>query len=329
MALIKCYECSREISDKAPACPHCGAPKEALPPEIEEAEILESVVVVDEPEPITPETVSAPSTEPESVATKDEGFNKVVAIAVGALVFQIARSLGMNFGFLTVISLAIPYALLVRYGKKQSRQVYAGIIAALVVTLGIAISAGNEASVSDTDAWVTADRLDRRTCPQPSCGSVGVQFRGDGVTIYERSNGWARITGPYNASCFNGVSEYVDSGNDACEEANGIVDGRFAEWVSAQYLSSERPPDPAAGATGDYALVSGSDDYATYKDAFAKAASGLIANGSCSRADFEEMGGWWKSSLRGAGEPVYFTYCGGFTIADRLYLNASTGEVFR
>jgi hypothetical protein len=235
----------------------------------------------------------------------------------------------MNFGFLTVIFLAIPYALLVRYGKKQSRQVYAGIIAALVVTLGIAISAGNEASVSDIDAWVTADRLNRRTCPQPSCGSVGVQFFRDGVTIYERSNGWARITGPYNASCFNGVSEYVDSGNDACEEANGIVDGRFAEWVSAQYLSSERPPDPAAGATGDYALVSGSDDYAAYKDAFAKAASGLIANGSCSRGDFEEMGGWLKSSLRGAEEPVYFTYCGGFTIADRLYLNASTGEVFR
>ena len=27
MALIPCYECSREISDKAPACPQCGAPK--------------------------------------------------------------------------------------------------------------------------------------------------------------------------------------------------------------------------------------------------------------------------------------------------------------
>ena len=85
LALIKCYECEKEISDKAPACPHCGAPKEEQPPELEEAEILESVAVVDEPEPITQETVSAPSTEPEPVATKDEGFNKVVAIAVGAI----------------------------------------------------------------------------------------------------------------------------------------------------------------------------------------------------------------------------------------------------
>ena len=71
MALIKCYECEKEISDKAAACPHCGAPKEEQPPQIEEAEIPESLAVVDEPEPITQETVSAPSTEPEPVATME------------------------------------------------------------------------------------------------------------------------------------------------------------------------------------------------------------------------------------------------------------------
>jgi len=32
MALIPCYECSREISDKAPACPQCGAPKKEVAP---------------------------------------------------------------------------------------------------------------------------------------------------------------------------------------------------------------------------------------------------------------------------------------------------------
>lgn len=26
MALITCPDCSREVSDRAPACPHCGAP---------------------------------------------------------------------------------------------------------------------------------------------------------------------------------------------------------------------------------------------------------------------------------------------------------------
>jgi hypothetical protein len=37
MALIPCYECEKEISDQAPACPHCGAPKEALPPQTRES----------------------------------------------------------------------------------------------------------------------------------------------------------------------------------------------------------------------------------------------------------------------------------------------------
>jgi predicted amidophosphoribosyltransferase len=63
MVLIPCYECEKEISDKAPACPHCGAPKEEQPPQIEE---------------------------------KDERFNQGVAFAVGAFVFMIARALGVS-----------------------------------------------------------------------------------------------------------------------------------------------------------------------------------------------------------------------------------------
>ena len=31
MALIPCYECYKEISEKTPACPHCGAPKDESP----------------------------------------------------------------------------------------------------------------------------------------------------------------------------------------------------------------------------------------------------------------------------------------------------------
>ena len=194
--------------------------------------------------------------------------------------------------------------------------------------MSAACGGGDDLAVAEIDAWVTADRLNRRTCPQPTCGSVGVQFFREGVTIYEQKNGWARITRPYDASCFNGVSEYVDSGENACDAANGIVNGRLAEWVSTEYLSSQRPPDPALGATGVYALVGSSDDYATYKDAFAKAASELMSDGTCSQADFEELGGWLRSSFQ-RDEPVYFTYCGGITRENRLYLNASTGEVFR
>ena len=92
-----------------------------------------------------------------------------------------------------------------------------------------------------------------------------------------------------------------------------------------QYLSSMRPPDPAAGATGDYALVSSSDDYGKYKDVFARAAAQPILSKQCTRGDFEETGGWLKSTAH-KDSSVYFTYCGGFTRENRLYLNAGTRE---
>jgi len=53
MALIKCYECEKEISDKAPACPHCGAPKqeqETPEPIIEEKAPEQTQVVKTEQE---------------------------------------------------------------------------------------------------------------------------------------------------------------------------------------------------------------------------------------------------------------------------------------
>jgi hypothetical protein len=183
------------------------------------------------------------------------------------------------------------------------------------------------ATASD-NAWVTSDGLNRRTCPDVSCGIVGFLFFRESVTVLEEKSGWARVSKYYDASCVNGLSQYVDSGTAACVPSNGIVDGQFAEWVSMQYLSSMRPPDPAAGATGDYALVSGSDDYGRYKDVFARAAAQLISSKQCTGGDFEETGGWLRSTAH-KDSPVYFTYCGGFTRENRLYLNAATGNLFK
>lgn len=180
--------------------------------------------------------------------------------------------------------------------------------------------------LAEQDAWVTSNSLNRRTCPDANCGVVGTLLFREKAPIFEKKNGWVRITKYYDASCVNGKSEYVDSGNRTCNPANGINDGKFAEWVSAKYLSTERPADPSAGATGDHALVRGSDDYQIHKNAFAKAASQLISAGRCSAADFKEMGGWMKSSTH-RSKPVYFTYCGGMTASNKIYLDASTGKI--
>lgn len=176
--------------------------------------------------------------------------------------------------------------------------------------------------------WTARDRLDRRTCAARSCGVVGQLVFRESAQVYETANGWARISQVYDGSCVNRRSEYVDRGETACTEANGFSDGRFAEWVELAGLSTTRPPDPAATATPDESLVAQSDDFARHRRAFAAAAAQLIADGRCTRADFAEMGGWMKSQNR-RDEPIYFTYCGGMTNANKIYLDASTRRIFR
>ncbi len=175
--------------------------------------------------------------------------------------------------------------------------------------------------------WVTSDRLNRHTCPSTDCGIVGQLFFREGTDVFEDKDGWARVSQYYDASCANGRSEYVDSGDSRCDPENGIVDGKFAEWVEADFLSENRPPDPAADATGVEALISGSDDFQKYRTAFVEAARSLIVSSQCRAEDFREIGGWVKSTTTYRDQPIYFTYCQKSRV--RLYLNAETGEVFR
>ncbi|WP_139834473.1 MULTISPECIES: hypothetical protein [unclassified Pseudomonas] len=153
-----------------------------------------------------------------------------------------------------------------------------------------------------------------------------LMFR-ESVKALEEKGAWVRITKRYSASCVNGVSEYVKDGNAACVSSNGITDGKFAEWVQAKDLAVNRPEDPANGAIGDDALIKGSDDYRLYRAQFSQGARKLINEGICSESDFEEMGGWMSSSNRGKG--MYFTYCGGMTLSNKVYLNVGTGETSR
>ena len=183
--------------------------------------------------------------------------------------------------------------------------------------------------------WVTTDRLHRRTCPSMDCGVVGMFFFREGVPVYEHRDGWVRVSIYYDASCMTVPqlrgerSEYVDSGNNLCHPNNGIVNGQFAEWVEQASLSPIQPEDPAAGTTGDEALVAGSDDYRIYKDAFAKAARSLIDSGQCREQDFRDWGGWGKSVTGYPGQPVYFIQCDSSRGYNRFYLNAETGRIFR
>lgn len=182
-------------------------------------------------------------------------------------------------------------------------------------------------AAAEPDLWVSADRVARHTCPSNKCGVAGQLMFREGVEVLETKGDWVRISKLYSASCFGGTSEYVKSGNSACISSNGIKNGMFAEWVYSKSLTKIRPADPGEGAIGDDHLVKNSDDYRLYRTQFAKAARDLIDNGTCTAGDFEEVGGWMSSPTKGQG--MYFMYCGGMTTANRLYLDARSGEVSR
>lgn len=175
--------------------------------------------------------------------------------------------------------------------------------------------------------FVNVERVQRRTCPSITCGNVGWISERQVVEALEKKDGWVRITQQYDASCVDGQSEYVDDGKKTCTPDNGITSGKFAEWVPMSALSKERPADPAATATDSEALIAQSDDFKRYRKAFVEVTNRLIADGRCTADDFREMGGWIKSVNQNRNEPVYFTYCGGMTAANKVYINAETKRV--
>ncbi|MGB3025834.1 hypothetical protein [Paradevosia shaoguanensis] len=172
--------------------------------------------------------------------------------------------------------------------------------------------------------WVTTQRLARYTCPSASCGLVGEFYYREGVDILEERNGFARVTKFYDASCTNGRSDYIDSGPAACTNVNGIENGQFAEWVEISALSTERPGDPAEGATGVAALVGGSDDFNIYRAQFVQAAEKMMTEGICTSEQIKENGGFW-ASVNLKPRKAYFVRCG----SSKYYLDVATGEIWR
>jgi len=110
MALILCYECEKEISDEAPACPHCGAPKAVRSP-------ISEYPAIPKERATKPKGLKVEVTVPKE---EDEGFGSFAALMVGVFVFQIARALELQYGAMTVVFMLGPWWLLHAFGKKQS-----------------------------------------------------------------------------------------------------------------------------------------------------------------------------------------------------------------
>lgn len=132
-------------------------------------------------------------------------------------------------------------------------------------------------------------------------------YKGEKVEVLEKQGDWARI------------SDYI-----VLKEGGP----QTAEWVSMSGLSNDEVviSDKENKEILDSYLVK-SDDLKLYQEKFRNSVAKLMSEGECEPSDFEELGGWVKS-VRYSDRDVYFIYCGGLSLENKIYLDVNTNEIF-
>ncbi|MGF1777878.1 hypothetical protein [Vibrio nomapromontoriensis] len=143
---------------------------------------------------------------------------------------------------------------------------------------------------------------------QPSKDALvdGTAYYGEKLQVMDHTEKWIRIAPIYQ----------LDEGEE-----------EVSQWVSIAGLSTQ--PVALMGERWHEVLsgyLSNSDDYNQYKDRFIEASTALVESKQCRLFDFEQVGGWIKSVNH--PDNVYFTYCGGIEVMNKVYLNTTTGVVF-
>jgi hypothetical protein len=191
----------------------------------------------------------------------------------------------------------------------------------VILTLLIAVCTASTALAqarSPGEYVVSADSLNIRLAASTSAKVKGKLSQGQKVEVLEVNNGWARISRYYDGS------------------AEGLS-GDVARWVFATHLSpipaAPPPAKPRLEIKVDvnspvYQAIQSSDDLALHQGIFVQVSEELVNSGQCKLSDFRDIGGWWRSAAH-KPEPVYYTYCGGATNEDRIYVNTDTGRTFR
>lgn len=132
-------------------------------------------------------------------------------------------------------------------------------------------------------------------------------YKGEKVEVLERQGEWARI------------SDYI-----VLKEGGP----QTAEWISMSGLSNDEViiSEKESIEILDSYLVK-SDDLKINKETFRNTVAELISDGECDPSDFEELGGWVKS-MKYSERDVYFIYCGGLSLENKIYLDVNTNEIF-
>lgn len=155
--------------------------------------------------------------------------------------------------------------------------------------------------------YVDAEKLGIREAASLDAFVQRYLYKGEKVRLLEKKNGWGRVSAYF---------VYEQGGPE------------IAEWIPLDGLVEQAPVITVEERKKTIqGYIAASDDLVQFEDIFLTTTDKLLKDGSCSPVDFEELGGWVKST-KYADRDVYFIYCGGLKLADKIYLDVRTGEVF-
>ncbi|MGF1745762.1 SH3 domain-containing protein [Vibrio minamisatsumaniensis] len=164
-----------------------------------------------------------------------------------------------------------------------------------------------EAEQEPKDFYVADRKLKVLNEPKKDGLITDYLYKGKKVTVLETKGNWVRI------------SDYI-----VLREG----EPQTAKWVSMSGLSRNEVviTEKENKEILDSYLVK-SDDLKAHREMFRNTVAKLISEGDCAPSDFDELGGWVKS-LKYRNRDVYFIYCDGLSLENKIYLDVNTGKTF-
>ncbi|MEZ9340487.1 SH3 domain-containing protein [Vibrio splendidus] len=158
-----------------------------------------------------------------------------------------------------------------------------------------------------TEFYVLDRKLEVVDQPEIDGLIIDYLYKGEKIEVLEKQGDWVRI------------SDYI-----VLKEGGP----QTAEWVSMSGLSNDEViiSEQESKEILDSYLVK-SDDLKVHQEKFRNTVAKLISEGECDPSDFEELGGWVKS-VKYSNRDVYFIYCGGLSLENKIYLDVNTNEIF-
>ncbi|MFS1932974.1 SH3 domain-containing protein [Vibrio splendidus] len=158
-----------------------------------------------------------------------------------------------------------------------------------------------------TEFYVLDRKLEVVEQPEIDGLIIDYLYKGEKIEVLEKQGDWVRI------------SDYI-----VLKEGGP----QTAEWVSMSGLSNDEViiSGQESKEILDSYLVK-SDDLKVHQEKFRNTVAKLISEGECDPSDFEELGGWVKS-VKYSNRDVYFIYCGGLSLENKIYLDVNTNEIF-